>query len=897
MRWGNLLLARLYGLFRRDAVMQDIDEELRLHVELEAQTNIARGMTPEKALWAARRSFGNVGYIKDLAYEIRGGGIMETIWQDLRYALRMLGKNPGFTAVAVITLALGIGATTAIFSVVNAVLLRPLPFDHPDQLTAVWQTHPFGKKLGYDHLPVAPADFDAWRRSADAFAGLTALAGGNWNVTGGDEPERISGARVSTNMLGLLRARPALGRDFAPDEETFGKNRVVILSYGFWQRRFGGDPKVVGTQIMLDGDPFQIIGVMPRGFSFPRGMGIDPALGLDDDLALWTPLALPPDQLVSRGNHFMAAVGRLKPGATFAQALAQLAAVEQRLDEQSSAAAGKDWNVTLGPLHEQVVGKSRRALLLLLGAVVFVLLIACANVANLLLARANARHKEIAIRTALGAARWRIVRQLLTESVLLALVGGALGVLLAVWGVDALVAMSAGNIPRAAEVGIDARVLFLALGVALATGLAFGLAPALQSSRPDLNESLKEGSRGGGSSPRRQRVRSALVVAEIALALVLLTGAGLLVKSFARLQNVRPGFDYEDVLTMTLFLPDARYPEERKRANFYRQVLERVRRLPGVESAGGVSQLPLGGSEEIDGLEIEGRPRAETAAAVMTAAFRVVSPDYFKTLRIPLLRGRYFTEQDTADAPGVMIIDETFARRYFPGEDPVGKRVDEQGSLQPKGYMTIVGVVASVKHTSLDSDPKPTMYLSSQQSPWHTMVLTVRSKTDPTALAAAVRREIAQVDPDQPIADVAPFEQVFGRAVAPQRFNSTLLGAFAAVAALLAAVGIYGVIAYGVSQRAHEIGVRVALGAQRADILRLIVGQAMALTLVGVGLGLGAALVLTRTMRGLLFEVSASDPSVFVGVALLLTSVAFTASLIPARRATRIDPLIALRYE
>ncbi|HVG29684.1 MAG TPA: ABC transporter permease [Pyrinomonadaceae bacterium] len=822
---------------------------------------------------------------------------MGTIWQDLRYGLRAMRKSPGFTAVAVVALALGVGANTAIFSVVDAVLLRPLPFEQPERLAAIWQTHPFGKKLGYDHLPAAPADFDAWRHSADAFEGMTALAGGNWNVTGGGEPERISGARVSTNMLGLLRAKPALGRDFAPEEETFGKNRVVILSHGFWQRRFGGDARVLGAPLTLDGDSFQIVGVMPKGFSFPRGMGIDPALGLDEDLALWTPLALPPDQAISRGNHFLTAVGRLKPGATFPQALAQLEAVERRLAEKTSSIEGKDWGVTVGSLHEQVVGKSRRAILLLLGAVAFVLLIACANIANLLLARANARHKEIAIRAALGAGRWRIVRQLLTESVMLALLGAALGVLLAMWGVDVLSGMSAGNIPRAGEVGIDARVLCFTLGVSVATGLLFGLAPALASSRPDLNESLKEGSRGGASSPRRQRVRSALVVSEVALALVLLVGAGLLLKSFARLQNVHPGFDYKNVLTMTMFLPDARYQEEAQRARFYEQVLERVKTLPGVESVGGTSQLPLGGSEEIDGLTIEGRPRAETADGIMTAAFRVVSPDYLRVLRIPLLRGRYFSEQDAGEAQGVMIVDETFARRYFPGEDPVGKRVDEQGSLSPKGFMTVVGVVASVRHASLDAEPKPTMYVSSRQSPWHTMVLAVRGKADPSSLAAAVRREVAAVDPDQPVSDVQTFEQVFTRAVAPQRFNSTLLAAFAALAMILAAVGIYGVIAYTVSQRAHEMGVRIALGARTADILRLVVGQAMSLTLAGVGLGLVASLALTRTMRGLLFEVSANDPAVFASVSLLLGAVALAASVVPARRATKVDPVIALRYE
>jgi putative ABC transport system permease protein len=821
---------------------------------------------------------------------------MGTLWQDIRYGFRALRKSPSFTLVALVALALGIGANTAIFSVVNTVLLKPLPFRDPQRLALVWQTHPFAKKLGIDQLPTSPADFNDWRRAADSFAQMSAMAGGNWNMTGGDEPERVGGARVSTNLLSLLGTKPMIGRDFAPDEEMWGKNHVALLSYGYWQRRFGGDPKIVGTHVTLDGSSFEIIGVMPKEFSFPRGMGINPELGLDDDLSLWTPLALPPGEDTSRANHFIATVARLKDGVSLAQAQSQLTAIERQIAQQNPG-QGKDWNATVNTLHEQMVGKSRRTILLLLGAVGFVLLIACANVANLLLARATARHKEIAIRLALGASRARIMRQLLTESLLLALAGATVGTLLAMWGVDVLVALSPGNIPRTSEIGIDASVLVFTLVVALATGIIFGLVPALQSSRPDLNQSLKESTRGGSASPLKQRLRSALIVAEVALSLVLLVGAGLLVKSFVRLQNVNPGFDYKNVLTATLFLPDARYKEETKRALFYKQVLERVKSLPGVESVGGISQLPLGGNEEIDGFNIEGRPRAESVDAVMTAAFRVVSPDYFKTLRIPLVRGRYFDEHDTADTEGVMIVDEAFARRYFPDDDPIGKRVDEQGSLQQKGYMKIVGVVASVKHSSLDSEAKPTMYLSSQQSPWHTMVLAVRSKTDPTALAAAIRREVLAVDNEQPVSDVQTLERVFDRAVAPQRFNSTLLALFAVIAMILAGVGIYGVLAYTVTQRAQEMGIRIALGAQSRDILRLVVGQAMTMTLVGVGVGLVGAFALTRVMEKLLYEVKPHDPVVFGGIALLLTSVALVACYVPARRAAKVDPMVALRYE
>ncbi|HEX8457751.1 MAG TPA: ABC transporter permease [Pyrinomonadaceae bacterium] len=822
---------------------------------------------------------------------------MQTLLQDLRYGFRMLWKSPAFTLVAVLALALGIGANTAIFSVVNTVLLRPLPFERPEQLVLVWETHPFGRQLGYEHLPGSTANFNDWRQQADLFEGMAALNGWNVVLTGGDEPQRLTGVKASANLFSLLRVQPMLGRALLPEDERPGASHVVVLSHGLWQRRFGADPSVVGKTLTLDGESYNVVGIMPASATFPQDMGMPAFFDFSVKTDLWTPYALSDEETRNRGSHHIAVVARMKEGVRLEQAQSQLTNLMRRLEEQYPD-DNKDWGAAVLPLHEQVVGKSRRAILILLGAVGFVLLIACANVANLLLARATARRKEIAIRSALGATRGRVVRQLLTESVLLALGGGALGVWLAIWGVDLLVALSPGNLPRPAEIGIDGRVLAYTFLVSLATGVLFGLIPALQISRPDFNESLKEGGRGASGSPRRLRARSLLVVSEVALALVLLISAGLLLKSFISLQKVRPGFAPEGVLTAEIGLPEQKYKDDKSIADFYRQVIARVRQLPGVEAVGAVSQLPLSGAEEIDGFTIEGRAEEQAAGLTQSADFRIIAPDYFRSMGIPLMRGRPFDERDRADAPGVMIIDEAFARRFFPGEDPIGKRIDEQGSHKRKSFMTVVGVVGGVKHSSLSADARPTMYLSYEQSGWENMTLTVRTSTgDASNLAAAVRREVWAVDKDQPVTKISTMEETFTAAVAPQRFNMLLLGLFAAVAMILATVGIYGVIAYTVSQRSREMGIRIALGATRRDILKLVVGQAMLMACVGVGLGLLGALALTRLMAGLLYGVSATDPSIFISLSLLLAAVALLASYIPARRATRVDPIVALHYE
>lgn len=819
---------------------------------------------------------------------------METLLKDLSYGLRGLLKHPGFTFVAVITLALGIGANSAIFTVVNGVLLRPLPFAAPDQLVFIWQTHPFGKRIGIEQIPVSNADFHDWQEQSNLFEGMSMIDSWGGNLTG-DAPEHVEGSKVSVNIFSLLRVQPMLGRDFTPEQAKPGNERVVILSHSLWQRRFGSDPTIVGRPVQIDGQPFTVQAVMGPDFVFPREVGLPDYFSFAKS-EMWLPIALTDEQRKNRGSHHIAVIARLKPGVTLEQAQSQLAGIA-RNQEQQNPDDSKDWGTSVNLVHEQVVGASRKAILILLGAVGFVLLIACANVANLLLARSASRQKEIAIRTALGAGRARIVRQLLTESVLLSLAGGAVGVMLASWGVRLLLFFNYERLPRVAEITVDNRVLWFTLGVSLLTGLVFGLVPALQVSKPDLNESLKESGRSAMGGRHRQRARNLLVVSEVALSLVLLVGAGLLAKSFMRLQNVNAGFVPDHLLTASLSLPNEKYEDDVLKAQFFKQVVERAGGLPGVEGAAAISHLPLSGKEEIDGFSIEGRTNPVEASQVQTADFRVITPDYFRAMRIPLLKGRFFTEQDRENTPYSMIIDEAFARRFFPDEDPLGKRINEDGSRNPHGFAAIVGVVGGVKHTDVKAEARPTMYVPANQSPWESMTLVVRSSGDPGALTAALREQVLSVDKDQPLSEVATMEQLFSKAVAPQRFNLMLVGLFAGLALLLATVGVYGVIAYSVTQRAQEMGVRLALGASSRDILRLVIGQAMRTSLLGVGLGLIAAVGLTRVMTSLLFEVSTTDPVVFAALSALLIGVTLIASYIPARRATKVDPLEALRYE
>jgi putative ABC transport system permease protein len=806
---------------------------------------------------------------------------MQTFWHDLRYGVRVLLKSPSFSVVAVLALALGIGANSAIFSVVNALLIRPLPYGDSAHLVKV---NNFESRSNSDSA-VSPPGFVDYRDQSHAFESVSATYLGNtaMNFSADGEPERLTGGRVSANFFTTLNVQPLLGRVFVEEEDQPGKNRVVVLSHGLWSRRFGGDREVVGKDITLNGQSFTVIGVMPAGFQWKS-----------DDL--WRPLALAPESFApdQRGSEYLSVIARLKSDTTIEQAQAEMDTIANNIRENNPTfyAGDQGWGVRVTSLHDEVIGSIKPTLLILLGAVGLVLIIACANVANLLLARAAARQKEITIRTALGARRFQLIRQLLTESMLLSLVGGGLGLLLAVWGVDVLVAAGGNSIPRAQEIGIDARVLGFTLVVSLLTALLFGVIPAIQASKTDLQVALKEG--GRGSTATRHRLRAALVVADVALSLVLLIGAGLLIKSFGRLQDVSPGFQAQGLLTMQVSLPAFKYREANQIRAFYEATLEGIKAIPGVQSAGAVSDLPLSGSIHSGSFNIEGRPPAP-GEDELHADIRSATPAYFETMHIPLLKGRFFTEQDTREARPVAIIDETLAQHYFPGEDPLGKRVEFQQGKPI--WREIVGVVGRVKHKALDVEFKDKLYSPHAQVSYSTMFLVVRTANDPLSLVSAVRGSIKAVDRDQPVYKVTAMEQLVADSLGQRRLSVMLFGLFAAVAMVLAAVGLYGVISYSVTQRTNEIGIRMALGAERSDIFKMIIGQGLALTLAGVGLGLAGALALTRVMSSLLFDVTPTDPVTFALVPLLLAGAALAACVVPARRAIRVDPMVALRYE
>jgi putative ABC transport system permease protein len=813
---------------------------------------------------------------------------MDTLLHDVRFGARMLRKSPGLTATAIFALALGVGVNTAIFSVVDAVLLRPLPYAEPGRLVSVAGTN--ARRPG-EPLPVSYPNFADWRGQATAFERLAAYDPTDFNLVAGGRPERVKGAVVTSDLFALLGAGPQLGRQFTAEEDVPGAAPAVILSHGLWQRQFGGDPAAVGRALPVGGRPANIVGVMPSGFAFPPGA--EPA-------ELWAPMSFNETYIAERNMHNLGVVGRLAAGATVEQARAEMEAVAARLAEQYPASNG-GWGARVVPLQEHLVGNVRPALLMLLGAVAFVLLIACANVANLLLARASSRRKEMAVRAALGAGRWRVARGLLVESVMLALAAGALGLLLAFWGTDLLVALGPGDLPRIGEVALDERVLLFTLAVSLLTGVGFGLAPAAQASRADLVDALKE----GGSNPSARpggRLRGALVVSEIALALVLLVGAGLLVRSFARLLEVDPGFRPEGVVTMQLQLSDASYAENHQVVSFYDRLLERARGLPGVVEAGLVTTVPLGKGAMALTYDVEGRPPAPPNERT-SASFDVASPGYFRAMNIPLVRGRTFTDADREGSPAVVIVSETMARRAWPGEDPLGKRITMGASASgpPPPSREVVGVVGDVKHGGLEAEVKEAIYAPYGQVPWPNVTLVARTEADPDATAVAMRAAVRGVSPDQPVYNVRVMEQVVAESVAKPRLYASLLGLFAGLALLLSAMGIYAVMSYTVTQRAHEIGIRMALGARPGDVLRLVVGHGMRLTLVGVAIGLAAAFGLARLLASLsaslLFGVSATDPATFGGIALLLAGVALLACWLPARRAARVDPLVALRTD
>ncbi|HEV2914295.1 MAG TPA: ABC transporter permease [Pyrinomonadaceae bacterium] len=809
---------------------------------------------------------------------------MRILLQDLRYGFRMLLKRPGFTTVAVVALALGIGANTAIFSVVNGVLLRPLPFKEPERLVAVWETNAQFEGEMRNRNELALGNFLDWRAQNQVFEQLAALSYASANLTGVGEPERIQSFVATTNLFQTLGVQPFLGRAFLPEEESPQSARAVILSHGLWQRRFGSDPKLVGKALTLNGNQYTVVGVMPPGFQlqFPTSIQVD----------MWLPMRIDPAD-ADRKTHYLYALGRLRPGVSLEQAQAGMSAISGQLQQQyPETNAGKGAHVV--SLHGQLVGNVRPYIYVLFAAVGFVLLIACANVANLLLARVAARSKEVAIRIALGAGRLRLIRQLLTESIMLSALGGLLGLLLAYWGIDLLIALSPSDVPRLSEIGLHGPVFGWTFGVSLLTGLLFGLAPALQASKPDLNEALKESGRSTGGL-RRSRMRSLLVVSEVALALVLLVGAGLMIKSFMRLRQVSPGFEPSNLLTMNISLPRQKYKEKQQANIFFDQLFERLRTVPGVESVGGVDPLPLSNSNTTTGFIVEGGPVLASADRPEVGQ-RAVTPGYFQTMRIPLLKGRQFSEQDREDAPLAVIINEAAARRFWPTEEVIGKRLGFEDDGKDV-WREVVGIVGNVKHERLDAEAKPEVYFPYRQYPKNFMSLVVRTSSEPLNMIASVREQVLAIDRDQPVFDIMTMEQRISRSVAQSRFIMLLLGLFSALALLLAAVGIYGVMAYVVAQRTHEIGIRMALGAQARDVLRMVIRQGMTLAFVGVGIGLLGAFALTRLMSSLLFGVTATDPLTFILVALVLSAVALVAIIIPARRATRVDPMIALRYE
>ncbi|HKS10240.1 MAG TPA: ABC transporter permease [Pyrinomonadaceae bacterium] len=806
---------------------------------------------------------------------------MDGFLNDVRYAIRNLIKRPAFTLIAAVTLALGIGANTAIFSSVYALLLKPLPFPELDRVVAVWDSYP-GK--GVKRNEVSLPNYLDWRAQSQSFEQLALYRWWSANLTGIDPPERIQGFQVTANFLDTLGVKPAMGRNFTEEENQPGKDAVAIITHNLWQRRFGGDPNILGKTVMFSGTARTIVGVMPEKFAYPSNAEV------------YAPTAMTPEAKGSRQFHSYYVIGRLKPGVSIQGAQADIDNIAARLEQQYPE-TNTGARASVFPIVADTVRKYEMGLWMGMAAVGFVLLIACANVANLMLARASGRQKEIALRAALGASRWRIIRQLLTESSIVALLGGALGILVAVWGIDALRAANPGDAAKFApgwnQLGINTTVLVFTVALSLLSGLLFGLAPALQVSKPNLNDALKENSRQ--SSGRSHRLRSSLVVFEFALSLVLLVGAGLFFRSFVTLFKTDPGFNPDNVVTMNLILSATKYKEEPQTVAFYNDLVQRVKAKPGVQSAAAVNYLPLGGSNSSDAYLVEGE--AEPAPGNENVGrYRVCTPDYFTTMQIPILRGRAFTDQDKAGAPLVVIVNETLARKHWPGQDPIGKRIRFHAPLDKAPWMEVVGVIKDVKH-ELTLEVTPEYYLSFPQDVWRGMVVVARTTVDPASLMGSLRQDVWAIDKDQPVFDVRTMQEVRSLSVGLQQFNSMMIGLFAGVALLLAAIGIYGVMAFAVTQRTREIGIRMALGARKTDVLRLIVVNGMKLAVIGLVLGLVASWALTRFIAGLLFGVEPTDPLTFTVVSACLLAAAFLACYLPARRATRVDPLEALRYE
>ncbi len=883
------LAAKLRGLFGDRKADRELNDEIETHLRLLTERYVRQGMTEAEATWAARRQFGNVTLLQEAHHETREIRPIETLVQDLRYGARMLMKTPGFTLIVILTLAIGIGANTAIFSVVNAILLRPMPYKEADRLVVVSESWP---ARSLPHIGVDPDTFADWQERNHVFADMAAFANGEVALTGDGEPEKVASQSVTPNLFALLGAGAALGRSFIPDDIKPGQPRVVLISHSLWHRRFDGDPSVIGRKLKITlavPEEATIVGVMPAGFQWGVTIG-KPA-------DLWTPFmglhALTKGHSVWQGRY-LTAVARLKPGVSVAQAQAEMTAIAAWVAKQYPSYHA-ELSATVTPLRERLYGDLRPALAMLFGAVAFVLLIACANVANLLLARAATRSREIALRSALGASRLRIVRQLLTESLLLTVLGASAGLLLANWGADLIVSLSPPYLLNLESVRINAPALIFTLAVSLATSFFIGLAPAYESSRLNLHGALKEGGWGIADSRRRQRLRGLFVIGEIALALALLVGAGLLVNSFAHLQAVDPGFNPQNLLTMGVSRNWQH--TERQRIEFFKQAVERLQSLPGVNAASATSDLPLTGSAVGVRFFIEGRPKPPPGQDMLTRVI-VTDANYFRTMQIPLRHGRLYTEQEATESRGLVLINEALARRYFPNEDPIGKQVAIQSRPPNRNPpVEIIGIVGDVKLGALDEPAEPTVYWPHSELALPGMTLVMRTWGDPLNVAAAAREAIYALDPEQPITEISAMESWSAKSMGRARFNTVLLTVFAVVALILASIGIYGVMAYTVAQRTQEIGIRMALGAQARDVLKIVIREGMTLALIGVVIGLLVALALTRWMETLLFGVRPTDPLTFAVIAAVLALVALIACWIPARRATKVDPLLALRHD
>jgi putative ABC transport system permease protein len=874
----------------------EMDTELHFHLEAYAEDLVRKGVPPPEALRRARLEFGGVDKTKEECREARGAHLVDILIQDLRYAARTMLRSPGFTATAVMALALGIGANTAIFSVVNAVLLRPLPFDQPDRLVQVWHTPPQATFPGMKEFAVSPANFIDWRNESRGFQTIAAYGFGRYTLTGSGHPEAIRTCAATSGLFSILHVRPLLGRDFLDGEYEPDEDHEVVLSYGLWRSHFGGNPEIVGKNIELNGQAFTVIGVMGPGFQFP--IASDP----DDRAQMWKPLAWNDRDRAVRDNHNYGVVARLRDGVSLRQAQAELDAISNRLALQYPA-ENKGWGAIAVPLRDDLVGDVRPALLILLGAVALVLLIACANVANLILSRTLSRRKESAVRAALGATRRRLLQQAFAETLLLAVAGGTLGLVFAHYGVILIVRFLAQRLPRWNEIALDGRVLVFTLGLSLWTGFAAGLLPALRMAKADLNEALKQGLGRTGSDSGGGRTRNVLVVSEVALSLMLLIGAGLMIRSLWILQNTNPGFDPHHVVTMVVSIPQNKFPEPGQEISYFNRVLDGVRVLPGVQAAGLIDAIPLSDDGSHQPISIEGRP-VVAMADQPEVDVRLISPGYLSAMHISLLRGRDVEDSDVPGRPGAVLISQSMAKLFWPNEDPVGKHLTMY--FFPDVARVVVGVVADVKLQALnETRPAPTLYLPlGQLAPpkgtnWRSfgMILAVRTGMEPVSTIPSISSSVRNVDADIPLLNIRTMDDWVSTSLSPQRFAMLLLASFAGLALLLAVVGIYSVMSYSVSRRTHEIGIRVALGASRADVLALVVRQGLVLALTGSAIGMAGALLLSRLMSSQLYGVSPTDPITFVAMSVLLTLVALAACHIPARRAMQIDPMVALRYE